>query len=108
MISASVWLESKLSSTIKSIFLIWESDPTRASYFNYDKGISDAKQAISEVKYLGTPHGMAIYFTVDYDAQTEDMTAINEYIRGVRNGLSVKGTMMDKNNSRLHKLNAVF
>ena len=70
-----------------SIFLIWELNPTKASYFSYDKGLSDAKQAVAEAEYLGAPSGVAIYFTVDYDAQSGDMASILDYFHGVKDGL---------------------
>jgi len=71
-----------------SVVFIWESDPTSAGYFNNAKGIADAKQAIVEAEYLRTPKGTALYFTVDYDAQSADMAAIVEYFSGVREGLA--------------------
>jgi len=73
-----------------SIFLIWETNPTQASYFNYRKGVSDAKMAIDEANHLGAPQGIAIYFAVDYDAQLKDFPAIIEYFRGVKEGLAEK------------------
>ncbi|AFM39383.1 protein of unknown function (DUF1906) [Desulfosporosinus acidiphilus SJ4] len=71
-----------------AIFLIWESNPTSAGYFSYDKGVADAKQAITEAGFLNVPSGTAIYFTVDFDAQAGDMAVIQDYFRGVRDGLS--------------------
>ncbi|MHB1651685.1 MAG: DUF1906 domain-containing protein [Desulfitobacteriaceae bacterium] len=71
-----------------ALILIWESNPTYAGYFDYSKGVSDAKLAVDEVASLGAPKGTAIYFAVDYDAQTGDMAAIEEYFRGVRDGLA--------------------
>lgn len=73
-----------------SIFLIFELNPTSVSYFNYEKGLSDAKQAIAEAEFLGVPRGLAIYFTVDYDAQPGDMSSIIDYLQGVRDGLGGK------------------
>lgn len=73
-----------------SLFLIWESAPTRASYFSYGKGVSDAKLAVDEAIFLGAPNTTAIYFTVDYDAQAGDMSTIVEYFRGVRDGVAGK------------------
>ena len=52
------------------------------------QGVADAKQAITEAEYLGAPKGTALYFTVDYDAQSADMAAIVEYFSGVREGLA--------------------
>ncbi|MDQ7096957.1 DUF1906 domain-containing protein [Desulfosporosinus sp. PR] len=73
-----------------AIFLIWESEPTNKSYFTSAQGISDAASAIVEVEYLGVPDGVAIYFTVDYDAQANDIASINDYFQGVKNGLGGK------------------
>jgi len=43
---------------------------------------------LEEAAYLGAPKSAAVYFTVDFDAQTGDMSAIIEYFRGVREGLA--------------------
>ncbi|WP_425805248.1 DUF1906 domain-containing protein [Desulfitobacterium sp. Sab5] len=72
------------------LFLIYETNPTYAGYFSYDKGISDVQSAIAKAEALDAPNGICIYFTVDYDAQPGDMGAIQEYFRGVRDGLSGK------------------
>lgn len=66
-----------------SVILFWESSPTSAAYFSATQGIADAKQAMTEMAYLGAPKTAAIYFTVDYDAQTSDMTAIESYFKSV-------------------------
>jgi len=50
-------------------------------------------QPLVEAHYLGAPDGMAIYFTVDYDAQSGDMTAIADYFNGVKDGLGSKYLM---------------
>lgn len=71
-----------------SVVLIWESDPTSEGYFNYAKGVADAKLAVEEAAYLGVPKGTAIYFTADYDAQPSDMPVIISYFEGVRAGLA--------------------
>ena len=73
-----------------SLFLIWELSPTKKEYFSYTKGISDAAGAIAEAIYLGAPDGIAIYFTVDYDAQCGDLGAIVDYFEGVKDGLGGK------------------
>lgn len=73
-----------------SLFLIWESSPTQVGYFSYVKGLSDARLAVTEAEFLAAPHGVAIYFTVDYDAQPGDMAAITEYFRGINDGLGGK------------------
>lgn len=76
-----------------SLFLIWELAPTKKAYFTYAKGVSDAAAAIVEAKYLGAPDGIAIYFTVDYDAQPGDMASIRDYFQGVKDGLGSKYLM---------------
>lgn len=70
------------------IFSIYESNPTKASYFSADKGKSDALDAVSLAKCVGQPEGTAIYFTVDYDAQTCDLKAILSYFQAVKANLS--------------------
>jgi LysM repeat protein len=69
------------------IISIWETNPTYARYFSEDKGFLDGKQAFSFAKSIGQPEGSAIYFAVDYDAQTTDMQAILSYFYGVRESL---------------------
>lgn len=73
-----------------ALFLIMELSPTKASYFNYLRGISDAQFALAEAEYLGAPKGLTIYFTVDFEAQSGDMSAIKEYLRGVHEVLTGK------------------
>ncbi|MDA8442852.1 MAG: DUF1906 domain-containing protein [Peptococcaceae bacterium] len=70
------------------LFLLWESNPTYAAYFTYAKGEADAKLAVEEADYLVAPQGNTIYFTVDFDAQPANMSAIIDYFRGVRAGIT--------------------
>lgn len=70
------------------IFSIYESNPTKVSYFTADKGKSDAIDAISLAKSLGQPEGTAIYFTVDYDANSADLPAILAYFKAVKTNLT--------------------
>ncbi|SPF46959.1 conserved exported hypothetical protein [Candidatus Desulfosporosinus infrequens] len=79
---------SAIQSSGLSVFLIWESDPTTAGYFSYDQGVNDGGLALAEMDYLGAPKSTAVYFTVDYDAQSSDMAAIIDYFSGVRDGLN--------------------
>lgn len=44
-------------------------------------GTRDGKAALQEAKQIGQPIGKAIYFAVDYDAQSKDYTAIDAYLR---------------------------
>ncbi|WP_088187026.1 DUF1906 domain-containing protein [Desulfosporosinus sp. FKA] len=70
-----------------AIFLIWESNPIRKSYFSYAQGAADAKKAVMEAEFLNVPNGTAIYFAVDYDAQAGDMITIQDYFTGVKDVL---------------------
>lgn len=45
---------------------------------------------LQEAEYLGVPKGCAIYFTVDYEAQDQDIEAIKEYLHGVHTVLTGK------------------
>lgn len=72
------------------LFLILELSPTKASYFSYDRGVSDAQYALEAAEALGTPKGCAIYFAVDYKAQSQDMSAIKDYLHGVHTVLTGK------------------
>jgi hypothetical protein len=47
----------------------------------------DARNAVKEAKWLGQPKWTPIYFTVDFDAQEEDMPRIIEYFQGVQQNL---------------------
>lgn len=72
------------------IFPIWETAPTSAGYFSYNKGVSDAQAAMAELAALGAPQGINVYFTVDYDAHPADFAAIYQYFQGVKHGLNGK------------------
>jgi LysM repeat protein len=66
---------------------IFEKNPLIVSYFTKTQGIADAKEAESYANAVGQPHGTAIYFTVDYDAQTSHFNDILAYLEGVRETL---------------------
>ncbi|MEC1720527.1 DUF1906 domain-containing protein [Schinkia azotoformans] len=68
------------------IVSIWEKgSPTSSSYFTAAKGTSDATDAIAAAKAIGQPLGTPIYFTVDYDASTSDITGpIKNYLQAVK------------------------
>jgi LysM repeat protein len=63
---------------------IFEKGSTKASYFTYDQGVQDAKDGSQMAKDLGQTEGTAIYFTVDYDAQTKDFAGILNYFQGLK------------------------
>ncbi|PKR82824.1 glycoside hydrolase domain-containing protein [Heyndrickxia camelliae] len=65
------------------IFSIFESNPTKRSYFTATQGKSDAEEAEKIAKALGQPKGSVIYFTVDYDALQGDFDEILTYFKAV-------------------------
>jgi peptidoglycan hydrolase-like protein with peptidoglycan-binding domain len=66
---------------------IFEKSPLNVNYFTKAQGVSDAKEAESFANAVGQPHGTAIYFTVDYDAQPSHFNDILAYLEGVRETL---------------------
>jgi LysM repeat protein len=70
-----------------NLISIYEKGSTKASYFTNEQGIEDAKHAYELAKSLNQPEGTAIYFTVDYDAQTKDFAGILNYFQGVKDTL---------------------
>jgi hypothetical protein len=66
---------------------IYEKGSTKASYFTKEQGVEDANHAYQLAKSLNQPEGTAIYFTVDYDAQTKDFAGILNYFQGVKDTL---------------------
>jgi LysM repeat protein len=70
-----------------NIVSIYETNPTQASYFSHDQGVFDANAAYQLAQTLGQPEGTAIYFTVDYDAQTKEFANILNYFQGLKDTL---------------------
>jgi hypothetical protein len=70
-----------------NLISIWETNPTHKSYFTHAQGVSDAKSATAYATSVGQPKGTAIYFTVDYNAQSADYAAILDYFAGVRSAI---------------------
>jgi LysM repeat protein len=70
-----------------NLISIYEKGSTKASYFTKDQGVEDANHAYQLAKSLNQPEGTAIYFTVDYDAQTKDFAGILNYFQGVKDTL---------------------
>ncbi|SFG10936.1 glycoside hydrolase domain-containing protein [Sporolactobacillus nakayamae] len=80
-------LEPAEVSTLKSaglkIISIWETAPTKRSYFSVEQGKEDAREAFKWARAVGQPEGTAIYFTVDYDAQKANFDEIKAYFKAV-------------------------
>ncbi|HVB16879.1 MAG TPA: DUF1906 domain-containing protein [Stellaceae bacterium] len=77
-----------VSATGKKLVAIWESHSHNPAYFSYGSGYADALSAYRQAKAVGQPHGSAIYFAVDFNAQQGDILGpVDAYFRGVYNGL---------------------
>ncbi len=78
----------RLSSQGLKIVAVWESHSRKPSHFNYSYGFSDAMTAYREATAAGQPAGSAIYFAVDFNAQSQWLPAIDEYFRGIAGGFA--------------------
>jgi hypothetical protein len=71
------------------IVLVYEDGPTGTDYFSNARGQVDATRAAQQAQALGAPAEVAIYFAVDYDANSADLSgAINQYFQGVNSALN--------------------
>jgi LysM repeat protein len=57
------------------------------SYFSYNDGAAIAKYAMEHAKRVGQPQGTAIYFAVDFDAQSKHMDKIKDHFKGIKDNL---------------------
>lgn len=62
---------------------IFQKSANHASYFKRSNGVADAKLAMQWAKDVGQPKGSAIYFAVDFNAQSSHIKSILEYVDGV-------------------------
>ncbi|MEZ0114577.1 hypothetical protein ABH920_008612 [Catenulispora sp. EB89] len=60
----------------------WEA-ATTAALNGYNQGVSDATSAQQQAAACGMPPDRPIYFSLDWDVQSGDMTAVNAYFDGV-------------------------
>jgi Domain of unknown function (DUF1906) len=77
-----------LSSQGLKIVAVWESHSRDAQHFSYFTGYDDAMMAYPQARAVGQPAGSAIYFAVDFNAQSWALLPIEEYFRGVNAGLA--------------------
>lgn len=73
-----------------NIVCVFETTASRASG-GAAAGQADGKEALKEARLIGQPEGSAIYFAVDYDAQPDDYTAIEAYLRAAATELDGYG-----------------
>jgi hypothetical protein len=76
----------RLSSLGLKIVAVWEWHSGKPEHFTYASGYSDAVAAYPQARAVGQPAGSAIYFAVDFNAQS--IEPIDEYFRGVAAGLA--------------------
>lgn len=69
------------------IVSIWETDPTRNSYFTEEQGKQDAQKATKYANQLGQPNGTPIYFAVDYGGGNSNLGNILEYFKAIKANL---------------------
>lgn len=82
----------RLSSLGVNIVAVWEWHSHDPAYFSYASGYSDAISAYSQAKAVGQPIGSAIYFAVDYNATSSDISGgIDQYFHGIAAGLAAAG-----------------
>lgn len=78
----------RLSSQGLKIVAVWESHSRKPSHFTYSTGFYDATTAYREAVAAGQPAGSAIYFAVDFNAQSQWLPAIDDYFRGIAGGFA--------------------
>ena len=83
--------QSSLEAAGIDIVLNWETTGTDAEN-GYNAGVSDATAAKAEAESLGQPSNRPIYFSIDFDAQSSDAAAINEYFQGVASVIGLART----------------
>lgn len=72
------------------VFPIFQRNARDASEFTYSQGWKDAADAFTEYKNLRFPSNGTVYFAVDYDVLTTDITThILPYFRGIRAQLNM-------------------
>jgi len=64
------------------IVVVWEADG-QAALNGYDQGADDARAAEKEAASCGQPSTRPIYFAVDFDAESDQMSAVSSYFDGV-------------------------
>lgn len=71
------------------ILTVYEDGPTSSSYFSSARGTADADGALQQAAAIGQPVGSAIYFTVDYDASSDDIAGnISAYFQALNQAIN--------------------
>ncbi len=74
-----------------AVGFIWESTAGRAKQ-GLSAGIADGKTALSRMTTLGIPVDKPIYFAVDFNAATTDYPAIDAYLKGAAQSMTLART----------------
>jgi hypothetical protein len=81
-----------LSSLGIDLVVVWETTANRA-LAGHDAGVADATEALRQANRLGMPEGRPIYFAIDFDATTHQLThEITEYFQGINEVLGADRT----------------
>lgn len=81
-----------ISRTGMHIGVVYEDKPTSLSYFSHSRGHLDGVNAHHYARSMHQPPKSAIYFAIDYDAASEDISgAIHDYFLGVDKGMRDAG-----------------
>lgn len=73
---------------IQIVSIFENGSPTNCGYFTEEQGVADADAAYNFAQEIGQPEGTAIYFTVDFDAQVSNLTAIINYFKALKKELT--------------------
>jgi hypothetical protein len=70
------------------LVLVYEDGPTTSDYFSFGRGQADGARAAQQANLISAPAGTALYFAVDYDASSDDISGvITQYFNGVADAL---------------------
>lgn len=72
---------------IRKLISIFQKSNNGIQFLSKEQGISHAKEAEGFAKTVGQPEGTAIYFAVDFDAQSSHMSKILEFVEGIKSAL---------------------
>lgn len=72
-----------------AVVLVWETTADRA-LDGYNAGQQDASAAQEQASALGAPGSAPIYFAVDFDAMPNELSTVNDYLRGAASVIGVE------------------
>lgn len=75
------------------LWSIYETNPTSDAYFTEAQGTLDAHAAIAQAQGVGMPHGLPIFFTVDYVPDAAHAPAIIAYFQALGAAMIAAGDL---------------